>query len=125
MSFISTILLQAAAPAADSAAKGGGSGMLMNVLFIGLMIAVFYFFMIRPQKKKQEEQGKFTDNVKRGDKIVTIGGIVGKISEIRDKTFVIDVEGGGKIQILRSAVSYESSKAFNADAVEKVEEKKD
>lgn len=99
--------------------------MLMNVLFIGLMIAVFYFFMIRPQKKKQEEQGKFTDNVKRGDKVVTIGGIVGKIAEIRDKTFVIDVEAGGKIQILRSAISYENSKAINAEAAEKVEEKKD
>jgi preprotein translocase subunit YajC len=125
MSFITTFLLQAAAPAADSAAKGGGNGMLMNVLFIGLMIAVFYFFMIRPQKKKQEEQGKFTDNVKRGDKVVTIGGIVGKIAEIRDKTFVIDVEAGGKIQILRSAISYENSKAINAEAAEKVEEKKD
>ncbi|MCK6641071.1 MAG: preprotein translocase subunit YajC [Bacteroidia bacterium] len=125
MSFISTMLLQAAAPAADSAAKGGGSGMLMNVLFIGLMIAVFYFFMIRPQKKKQEEQGKFTDNVKRGDKVVTIGGIVGKIAEIRDKTFILDIEGGGKIQILRSAISYENSKAINAEAAEKVEEKKD
>ena len=125
MSLITTILLQAApaaAPAADSAAKGGGSGMLMNVLFIGLMIAVFYFFMIRPQKKKQSEQGKFIEDIKKGDKIATIGGIVGKVAEVRTKTFIIDIEGGGKLQILRSAISYENTKALNAETTE---EKKD
>lgn len=121
MSFITTILLQAAsttaAPAAD-ATKGGGNGMIMNVLFIGLMIAVFYFFMIRPQKKKQDEQAKFIDTLKKGDKVATIGGAVGKVVEVRTKTFVIENEGGVKLQFLRSAISFENTKVLNSDVAD-------
>lgn len=119
MSFITTILLQTAtttAPAAD--AKGGGNGMIMNVVFIGLMIAVFYFFMIRPQKKKQDEQGKFVDSIKKGDKIATIGGAVGKVVEVRTKTFVIENEGGVRLQFLRSAISFENTKVYNSDVAD-------
>ncbi len=121
MSFITTLLLQAApaaAPAADSAAKGGGNGMLMNVLFIGLMIAVFYFFMIRPQKKKQNEQAKFIDDIKKGDKIATIGGMVGKIVEVRTKTFTIENEHGTRMQFLRSAMSFENTKVLNSEVTD-------
>lgn len=122
MSLITTILLQAApaaAPAADSAGKSGGGGMFQILLLVA-MIGVFYFFLIAPQRKKQKEQGKFTDDVKKGDKIATIGGIVGKVLEVRTKTFVIETEGGGRLQLLRSAISFENTKALNAE-----EEKKD
>ncbi len=130
MSFISNLLLQAAttpaaAPVADSAAKGGGNGMFMNILFIGGMIAVFYFFMIRPQKKKQNEQAKFIEEIKKGEKIATIGGIVGKVLETRTKTFVIETEGGGRLQLLRSAISWENTKALNAEDEKKDESKDD
>lgn len=128
MSLITSILLQAApaaAPAADSAAKGGGGGMMQIVLLVA-MIGVFYFFLIAPQRKKQKEQGKFTEEVKKGDKIATIGGIVGKILEVRTKTFIIETEGGGRIQLLRSAISFENTRALNAeDAKEKTESKED
>jgi len=68
------------------------------------MIAVFYFFMIRPQMKKQKELKKFREGLKAGDKIVTIGGIHGKILEIADSTVLIQSEGT-KLRIEKSAVS--------------------
>ena len=74
-----------------------------------LIIVVFYFFMIRPQLKKSKEQKKFRENIKVGDKIVTIGGIHGKISEVQDTTFMITVEGGVKLKIEKNAISMDSS----------------
>jgi preprotein translocase subunit YajC len=125
MSLITTILLQAApaAPAADSAGKSGGGGMFQILLLVA-MIGVFYFFLIAPQRKKQKEQGKFTEDVKKGDKVATIGGIVGKVLEVRTKTFILEIEGGGRIQLLRSAISFENTKALNAEE-EKKETKDD
>jgi preprotein translocase subunit YajC len=80
-----------------------------------LIIVVFYFFMIRPQLKKSKEQKKFRENIKVGDKIVTIGGIHAKIAEIQDTTFMITVEGGVKLKIEKSAVSMDSSSMIGAD----------
>lgn len=77
----------------------GGNGIL-----ILLMIVVFYFFLIRPQNKKQKELKKFRENLAQGDKIVTIGGIHGKILEITDTTVLISSEGT-KIRIEKSAIS--------------------
>lgn len=128
MSFITTILLQvapAAAPAADTASKGGGGDLMRTVLLFGGMIAVFYFFLIAPQRKKQKEQGKFIEEIKKGDKIATIGGLVGKVLELRTKTFIIETEGGGRIQLLRSAISFENTRALNAEEEKKEEKKED
>ncbi len=60
-----------------------GDGSLMNILFIGLMFFVFYFFMIRPQMKKQKELKKFRDGLAKGDHVVSIGGIHGKVKKQR------------------------------------------
>ena len=75
-----------------------------NLVLIVLMIGVFYFFMIRPQMKKQKELKKFREGLKAGDKIVTIGGIHGKILEISDATVLIQSEGT-KLRLEKSAVS--------------------
>lgn len=93
-----------------------GQSPLVSFLPIILIVVVFYFFMIRPQMKKQKEQKKFREEIKKGDRIITIGGIHGKISEITDKTFVIEVEGGGKLKIEKTAVSLESTIAANKQA---------
>lgn len=69
-----------------------------------LIIVVFYFFMIRPQMKKQKELKKFRESLKVGDKVVTIGGIHGKILELADSTVLISVDSG-KIRIEKSAIS--------------------
>jgi preprotein translocase subunit YajC len=68
------------------------------------MIGVFYFFMIRPQMKKQKELKKFREALKPGDKVVTIGGIHGKILEISDATVLIQSEGT-KIRLDKAAIS--------------------
>ena len=79
----------------------GGANQLVMIV---LMIAVFYFFMIRPQMKKQKELKKFRESLKAGDKIVTIGGIHGKILEIADTTVLVQSEGT-KLRLEKSAVS--------------------
>ena len=78
---------------------------------MGALIAVFYFFMIRPQQKKAKDQKKFTEEIKKGDYVVTIGGLHGRIAEIEDDTFIIEVERGGRLKYSKSAVSMESTKA--------------
>ncbi len=90
-------------------------GQLGQFLPLVLIIVVFYFFMIRPQLKKTKEQKKFRENIKVGDKIVTIGGIHGKISDIQDATFMITVEGGVKLKIERSAISMDASTLIGAE----------
>lgn len=88
---------------------------LQGLFPIVLIIVVFYFFMIRPQLKKAKEQKKFRENIKVGDKVVTIGGIHAKISEIQDTTFIISVEGGVKLKIEKNAVSMDSSTMIGAE----------
>ncbi|KAA8486369.1 preprotein translocase subunit YajC [Arcticibacter tournemirensis] len=88
-------------------------GMQQMIMF-GLIIVVFYFFMIRPQMKKAKDQKKYIDELKRGDKVITTAGIHGKIVDITDTTFLIEVESGTKIRFDKSAISLEASKALNA-----------
>ncbi len=78
-----------------------------------LIIVVFYFFMIRPQMKKAKDHKKFVEELKKGDKVITTSGIHGKIVEMNDLTFLIEVESGTKIRFEKSSVSLESSKALN------------
>ncbi len=90
-------------------------GQLGQFLPLVLIIVVFYFFMIRPQLKKTKEQKKFRENIKVGDKIVTIGGIHGKISDVGETTFMITVEGGVKLKIEKSALSMDASTLLGAE----------
>jgi len=76
-----------------------------SYLFIGLIIVVFYFFMIRPQSKRAKEERKFREALKKGDKVVTIAGIHGKILELDETTAVIETEGQGKLRIEKAAIA--------------------
>ena len=93
---ILNVLLTATTPA------GGG---LMSFLPLVLIILVFYLFFIRPQLKKQKEARKYREALKKGDKIITIGGIHGKIVEIQEKTLTIEVAPEIKFRIEKSAVA--------------------
>ena len=84
----------------------GGQGM-QSLVMLGLMVLVFYFFMIRPQMKKQKELKNFRENLKAGDKVVTIGGIHGKILEVSDTTVLIQAEGT-KLRFDKSAIAQSS-----------------
>ena len=75
------------------------------------MFAILYFFMIRPQQKKAKDQKKFTEEIKKGDYVVTIGGVHGRVAEIEDDTIIVEVERGARIRFSKSAVSMESTKA--------------
>ncbi len=90
-----TIFLQAA-----SATGGAYSQMMM----IGALILVFYFFMIRPQMKKAKEVKKFRSELKKGDKVLTIGGIYGKIAEIKDEYIMVEIDNNVKIKLSPSAI---------------------
>lgn len=72
---------------------------------LGLIVLIFYFFMIRPQMKKQKEQKNFREALKVGDKVVTIGGVHGKILEVTDSNVLLSVDNG-KLRIEKSAISY-------------------
>ncbi len=75
------------------------------------MFGILYFFMIRPQQKKAKDQKKFTEEIKKGDYVVTIGGVHGRVAEIEDDTIIVEVERGVRIRFSKSAVSMESTKA--------------
>ena len=95
------ILLQA------SGNGGFGSG---SFIIFGAIAIVFYFFMIRPQQKKQKEQKAFLEAIKKGDQVVTIGGIHGKVSQVEGDTIVVDVDRGTKLTLEKTAVSLDASK---------------
>jgi preprotein translocase subunit YajC len=87
---------------------------LPSILFMVAIIGVFYFFMIRPQQKKAKDQKKFIEEIKKGDDVVTIGGIYGRVAEIEGDTIILEVERGGRIKCSKSAVSMETTKASQA-----------
>lgn len=97
-----TILLQAS----------GGSDFTSFLPIVG-MIAIFYFFFIRPQQRKQKETKKYLEEVKKGDRVVTVGGIHGKITEISETTVLIDVDKGTKLLVEKASISLEASKRLN------------
>ncbi len=83
-------------------AKGAG-----NYTFLIMMVLIFvvmYFFMIRPQQKKQKEVVKFRESLKKGDKIVTIGGIYGTIVEVKETSLLVEIDNNVKIRVDKSSV---------------------
>lgn len=80
------------------------SGMSSLIMF-GMIFAVMYFFMIRPQIKKQKKEREYRSALQKGDKVITIGGVHGKIIDIKESAFIIEVHGGSKLKIEKSAVS--------------------
>jgi len=90
-------------------APADGEGGIMSFLPLILIIIVFYFFMIRPQLKKQKEQKQFRESLANGDKVVTIGGIHGKIAELKENTVVIDLGNNQRITVEKSAISSDFS----------------
>jgi preprotein translocase subunit YajC len=98
------ILLQAA----------GGTNSWMNILLPVGIVVIFYFFMMRPQQKKAKEQKKFTEDLKKGDYVVTIGGAHGYVADMEGDTFILEVEKGGRIRFNKSAISLEATKAASA-----------
>ena len=81
-----------------------GQNQYGSLLMLGAIVVVFYFFMMRPQMKRQKELKKFREELKKGDKIVTTGGIYGKIVEMQETTVIMEVEGKSRLKIDKVAI---------------------
>jgi preprotein translocase subunit YajC len=84
-------------------------GMIQTVILFGLMGIVFYFFMLRPQQQKSKEQKSFMEALKKGDSVVTIGGLHGKVASISDTTVTLEIDSV-KMKFEKSAISVDSTK---------------
>ena len=94
-------LLQAAAPAA-----GNTTGSMVSTLItFGLVFVIFYFLIIRPQNKKQKDAQKMIEAVKKGDKVVTAGGIHATVYTVKEKTVILKVDDNVKLEFSKSAIS--------------------
>jgi preprotein translocase subunit YajC len=100
MNELLTVLLMAPKP---------GESPLVSLLPLVLIVVVFYFFMIRPQMKKQKELRKFREGIQNGDKVITLGGIYGKVVETSEKTVILEVEGKMRLKVDKSALVLDSS----------------
>jgi preprotein translocase subunit YajC len=92
--------------------QAGGGSAFQQIIPIALIMIVFYFFMIRPQTKKAKLEKDFKESLKKGDKVVTIGGVHGKIVEVQDKTFTLEIDNNVKVKIEKSAISAEVTKSY-------------
>jgi preprotein translocase subunit YajC len=106
-----------AAPQAGQ--TGDSSSLLMSFLPFVLIIGIFYFLIMRPQSKKRKETEKMLSALKKGDKIVTIGGLHGTVQSVKETTVIIKVDDNVKLEFLRSAVS----SVVTASKEEKIEDK--
>ncbi len=95
--------------------QGGGQekNPIMTFLPILLIIVVFYFFMIRPQMKRQKEAKQFRENLKKGDKVVTVGGIYGKIIEVHEQTITLEISDQVKIKVDKNGLIKDPSQMMN------------
>jgi len=110
--FSGLVLLQAA-PAANPTGQ-----MISTLVTFGLVFVIFYFLIIRPQNKKQKEAQKMIAAVKKGDKVVTIGGVHATVSSVKETTIVLKVDENTKMEFSKSAIQ-----AVVAKAEDKAEDK--
>lgn len=94
--------------------QGGeqGGGGFSFFIFLGLFFLIIYFFMIRPQQKKAKDQKNFLTDLKKGDRVVTIGGIYAKIIEMNEETYLLEIDNNVKIRVDKSVISLDMTKAM-------------
>lgn len=102
MNILNFVLLQC--NPASGGATGSGSSATSTIIMMVLIAVIFYFFFIRPQSKKNKEMKKFRENLKKGDKVITSGGIHGKIIETNETTVIIETEGQGKLKVEKMSI---------------------
>ncbi len=86
-------------------ASQGGENPYMSFIPLVLVVFVFYFFMIRPQMKKQKELQVYRDNLKKGDEVITEGGIYGKVAEIKKDVLILEVEDKMRLKVSKHKVA--------------------
>lgn len=88
--------------AGGSEQAGGG---MQTLIMLGVLFGIFYFLLIRPQKKQQEKHKQMVESLKKGDKVITNGGMHGVISNVKDKTFTVKVDEGTKVEISKGSIA--------------------
>lgn len=105
--------------AAEHATRQGGGSPWTMIIMMVLIFAVFYFFMIRPQRKQQKELQRRRDEMKKGDRVVTAGGIYGEIKEVQENAFIITIAKDVTIKVNRESVYADATAATQAASNEK------
>ena len=118
---LSSMSLLMGAPPGD----GGAGSSLFSFLPLVAIIAIFYFLILRPQNRKQKETQRMLSALKKGDRVVTIGGIHGVIQSLKENTVIVKVDENVKLELNRSAISGVSSQAREEKEEKKIEAPED
>lgn len=111
--------------AADASSSTGSASMMSSLIMFAAIILIFYFLILRPQRKRDKEAKAMLAALKKGDKIVTIGGIHGTVVTVKDKTVVIKVDDSARIEFSKDAISAVLNKEVVKSAPEKKEKAED
>jgi preprotein translocase subunit YajC len=126
VNLLSALPLLLGAPEAGGGASGGGSGQLVTTFVtFGLVILIFYFLIIRPQNKKNRETKNMLAAIKKGDKVVTAGGIRGTILSVKDQVVMLKVDDNVKLEFSKSAISTVLEQLKEPAKIEKKDNKKE
>jgi preprotein translocase subunit YajC len=117
-SFLPLLLGAPETGGAGGAAGGGGTQLVTMLVTFGLIIVVFYFLVIRPQNKKQKDAKKMLSSIRRGDRVVTIGGLHGTVDSVKDDAVVLKVDDNVKLKFSKSAVSTVLERTDSGDSKE-------
>ncbi len=105
MLFLMLLFPDVANAMGTTGAEGGGGGGSSMLIMLVAIFAIFYFLMIRPESKRRKERQAMIDSLKRGDKVVTIGGLYGDVQDVHDDRLVIKIAEGVKVEVAKSSVS--------------------
>jgi preprotein translocase subunit YajC len=108
-SFVFSLLL--AAPQGSGGASPGPAGLVTSLIPFAAIIGIFYFLILRPQNKKQKETQRMLSALKKGDRVVTIGGVHGIIQSVKDHSVILRIDENVKVEFSRSAISTVESQA--------------
>jgi preprotein translocase subunit YajC len=85
--------------------QGEGPGLMSNIILFGSIILIFYFMIIRPQQKRAKERQKLIESMKKGDKVITSGGMYGTVAGLDEKTVLVQIADNVKVKLDRSALA--------------------
>ena len=114
---MTTMLLQAAGAAAGQGAAGGGSWSFL--LMLALMFGVMWLFMFRPQRQQQKKLEEMRRSLKKGDKVITAGGIYGTVADVDERTVLIKVDGETKLRVDKSSIQQDTTADASAQTDKK------
>ncbi|MBK6390279.1 MAG: preprotein translocase subunit YajC [Saprospiraceae bacterium] len=100
------------------AASGGG---ILNLLMFPILLVIMYFFFIRPQQKRQKDQAKFQTEIKKGDDIVTLSGIIGRVNKIEGDIVSLQIDTKSYINVVKSAISKDMTESYRKGTPAKME----